>query len=110
MREVIIVYEIVVLLSIVSACIAFTVTKSVLFAPIRIVIEDHLPHKVSELFHCGYCFGHWVSFVLVAIYQPRLFNYFWPIDYFLTALVIAWLSGIQWAIFCILTNHVDLEE
>jgi hypothetical protein len=48
-------------------------------------------------------FRHWVAFALVAVYRPRLFAAaasWWWLDYFLTALVMAWLSGLQWALMC----------
>jgi hypothetical protein len=54
----------------------------------------------GELLSCGYCIGHWVAFALVAIYQLRLFHKWWLLDYFLTALVVAWLGGFQWAFMC----------
>jgi hypothetical protein len=54
----------------------------------------------GELFSCGYCFGHWVAFALVAVYQPKIVVAWSPLDYFLTALFIAWLSGIQWVLMC----------
>ena len=41
-----------------------------------------------------------MAFGLVAVYKPKLFEFWWPLDYFLTALVIAWLSGIRWALMC----------
>ncbi len=59
---------------------------------------------VGKLACCGYCFGHWVAFGLVAIYRPRLFEAWWVLDYFLTALVIAWLAAFQWAALCWLTT------
>jgi hypothetical protein len=43
-----------------------------------------------------------VAFVLVAVYKPKLFEFWWLLDYFLTALVIAWLSGLQWVLMCLL--------
>jgi len=39
-------------------------------------------------------------FAATAIYRPRLFVFWWLLDYFLTALLIAWLSGFQWAAMC----------
>jgi hypothetical protein len=36
----------------------------------------------------------------VAIYRPRLCVFWWLLDYFLTALLIAWLSGFQRAAMC----------
>ncbi len=37
---------------------------------------------------------------LVLIYQVNLFSAWPPLDYFLTALLIAWLSGFQWVLMC----------
>jgi hypothetical protein len=37
---------------------------------------------------------------MVAIYRPRLFESWWLVDYFLTVLLIAWLSAFQWAVMC----------
>ncbi len=93
--------ETVIYLSFVTASISFTVTETKLFKPLR----EWLKKKSSflgDLFCCGYCLGHWVAFVLVAIYKPKLFEFWWLLDYFLTAIVIAWLSGIQWALMCLL--------
>ncbi len=91
--------ETVIYLSFVTASISFTVTETKLFKPLR----EWLTKKCSflgDLFSCGYCFGHWVAFALVAIYKPKLFEFWWLLDYFLTAIVIAWLSGIQWVLMC----------
>jgi hypothetical protein len=44
--------------------------------------------------------GHWVAFAFVAIYHPKLFDFWWLLDYFLTALVIAWLSAFQYVLLC----------
>ncbi len=86
-------------LSLVTASISFTVTEMKLFRPLREWAAKKLPW--GELLSCGYCFGHWVAFGLAAVYRPRLFTVWWPLDYLLTALVIAWLSGIQWVLMCI---------
>lgn len=56
---------------------------------------------------CGYCFSHWVAFALVAIYHPRLLESWWLMDYFFTALVIAWLSAFQWVLICWLMDKVE---
>ncbi|NOG82214.1 MAG: DUF1360 domain-containing protein [Planctomycetes bacterium] len=37
---------------------------------------------LGELFSCSYCFGHWVAFAFVTIYQPKLFEVWWLLDYF----------------------------
>lgn len=90
----------VVWLSLVTASISYTITETKLFKAPREWMQKK--GHWGEVFSCGYCFGHWVAFALVAIYRPRLFDVWWPLDYLLTALVIAWLSGIQWALMCLL--------
>ncbi len=89
----------IVLLSSVTACIAFTVADTKLFRAFR----ERMKAKHSfggDLFSCGYCLGHWIAFVLTAVYRPRLFEMWPPLDYFLTALVIAWFSAFQWILLC----------
>jgi hypothetical protein len=89
----------VVLLSLVTASVAFTLCETTLFAKLREWVKTRSAW-VGKLACCGYCLGHWVAFGLVAIYRPRLFQALWPLDYFLTALVIAWLAAFQWAAVC----------
>ena len=93
--------EQVIYLSLVTTSIAFTVSESKLFLSLRNWFLQKIP-ILGKLFSCGYCLGYWLAFGLVIVYRPRLFNSWWPLDYFLTALVIAWLSGIQWAAMCCL--------
>ena len=84
-------------LSLVTAAISFTITETKLFKPLREWMKKRV-QLLGELLSCGYCFGHWVAFALVAIYKVKLFESWWLLDYFLTALVIAWFSGFQWAL------------
>ncbi len=93
----------VIALSFVTASLSFTVTEAKLFLPVREWIKRKSSF-LGELFSCGYCFGHWAAFALVAVYHPRLFHAWWPLDYSLTGLVIAWLSAFQWAFLCWLTE------
>ena len=86
-------------LSAANAAIAFTVAEARLFLPGRQWVRTRSAF-LGELFGCGYCLGHWMAFVLTALYRPRLFVGWWPLDYFLTALVIAWLSAFQWIVLC----------
>ncbi len=95
----------VIFLSLVTASISFTVTETKSFQPLR----GWLKKKggfLGSLFACGYCFGHWVAFALVAAYRPKLFDYWWVLDYFVTALVIAWLGAFQWIVMCWLMEKV----
>ncbi len=88
-------------LSFVAASISFIVTETKLFAALR----EWLKRKNSfcgDLVSCGFCFGYWIAVALVAIYKPRLFVSWWLLDYFLTATAIAWLSGFQWAVMCLM--------
>ena len=88
-----------ILLSFANASVAFTVTEMKVFRSFRDWTKAK-SYWLRELFCCGYCLGHWTAFALTAIYRPRLFFAWWPLDYFVTALVIAWLSGFQWIVMC----------
>ena len=86
-------------LSAANASIAFTVAETRLFASFRGWARARVP-LLGELVACGYCLGHWTAFVLVAVYRPRLLHAWLPLDYFLTALVVAWLGAFQWVTLC----------
>jgi hypothetical protein len=89
----------VILLSFVTASISFTLAEMKLFAPFREWIKVR-SSILGGLFSCGYCLGHWVAFILVAIYRSRLFQFWGLLDYFLTALIIAWIAALQWLVMC----------
>jgi hypothetical protein len=91
--------EKVIYLSFITASISFTLSERKIFLHFRDWIKKRNSF-LGELFCCGYCLGHWVAFSLVAIYRPRFFDSWWLLDYFLTALVIAWLSAFQWVAMC----------
>ena len=93
-------------LSIVTASVAFTITETKLFLPFREGVAKR-SRFFGKLIHCGYCTGHWIAFVLVAVYQPRLFECWWLLDYFLTALAIAWLAAFQWILMCWMMKMVE---
>ena len=52
--------------SFVTAAIAFTVTETKIFRPLREWIKKRSTF-LGDLLSCGYCFGHWLAFVLVVI-------------------------------------------
>jgi hypothetical protein len=95
----------VVLLSLVTGSVAFTLCETRLFAAPRDWVKGRSAW-LGKLAGCGYCLAHWVALGLVAIYHPRLFEAWWLLDYFLTALVIAWLAAFQWAALCWLIEKV----
>ena len=86
-------------LSVVTAAISTTITETRLFLPLRKWIRLKSDF-FGDLISCGYCLGFWIAFGLVAVYQPRLFYVWWLLDYFVTALAIAWLSAFQWCLMC----------
>jgi hypothetical protein len=88
-------------LSLATASISFTISETKLFKPFREWMKLK-SRFAGELFSCGYCLGHWVAFAFVALYRPGIFKFWWPLDYFLTALVIAWLAAFQWIVLCLL--------
>lgn len=95
--------EQVVLLSLVTAAVAFTLCETTLFAGLRAWVKGR-SLCLGKLACCGYCLGQCVAFLLVGIYRPRLFQGWWVLDYFLTALAIAWLAAFQWAALCCLVE------
>jgi len=94
-------------LSFVTASVSFTVTEMKIFQSLR----EWLKKKNSffgELLSCCYCFSHWVAAILVVIYQAKLFNTWWLLDYFLTVLVVAWLGSFQVVLMCWLTDKAGI--
>lgn len=92
--------------SIITASISFTISESKLFANFRDDMYDR-SRRLGELFSCGYCLGFWVSFFLIALYPFKIINGFFYFDYFLTALAIAWLSAFQWIIMCWIMDQLN---
>src|SRR5262245_57724752 len=89
--------ESILLLSLATASIAFTVSETVLLEQLRSVARRRSP-ILGAFITCGYCVGQWVAFGLVAIYQPRLFVCWRPLDYVVTSLIVAWLATFQWIV------------
>jgi hypothetical protein len=88
-------------LSFVTASISFAVTETKLCQRFRESIKRRNIF-IGELVSCGYCLGYWVSGGLVVIYTPRLTRMWWPLDYLLAVLIIAWLGAFQWILMCCL--------
>ena len=94
-----------ILISMVTASISFTVTESKLFE----IFRDFVKRKSNffgGLISCGYCLGHWIAFSIVILYDFNVFNNNLMIDYFFTGLIIAWLSAIQWLLVYLLMIKV----
>ena len=91
--------EQVVWLSLATAAVAFTISETTIFSGAREWLKGRNAW-LGKLVSCGYCVGHWIAFGPIAIYRQRLFEAWWLLDYFLTALVVAWLAAFQWAVLC----------
>ena len=89
------------LLSAVTASLSYTITETKIFEPFRNWLKGK-NEFMGKLFSCGYCMGHWIALALVAWFQIRIFSTWWLLDYVLTISVIAWLSGFQWILMCLL--------
>jgi len=87
--------------SFVVACISFTISEAAIFKKLRTKVKIR-SRFFGNLICCGYCTGFYVAALVMIIYQPRIFFLFAPIDYLFTWFVLAWLSGIQWALVCIM--------
>lgn len=60
-------------IALVSACIAISVTQQEMFRPLRQWAAQKHP-MAGHLFSCFYCFSHWVVFAGIAIYRPGVVN------------------------------------
>lgn len=96
----------IILLSMVTASISFTISESFIFKSFREYLKLNF-NLFGHLFSCGYCLGHWIAFILVLIFKPKIFEFYWIIDYFLTILLISWLSAFQWISLCFLMKLSD---
>jgi len=101
--------ELTVYLSMVTAALSFLAAESSVFAPVREwAAKKHA--LLGKLASCCYCLGHWVAFILAALYKPRLFELWWLLDYVLTALAVAWLAAFQSMLLCVLMNAGEKKE
>ena len=57
----------VVMVSLASAAISFTITTTSIFKWLRELISP-IHHKFEELIHCPWCLSHYVSLVLVIVF------------------------------------------
>jgi hypothetical protein len=92
--------ESIAVLSALTAALSFLFTEARIMEPLR----NRVLRRASWLkgvVRCGYCAGHWIALGLVAASRPKLaIVAIEPIDLLLAALLVAWLAGFQWAVFC----------
>jgi hypothetical protein len=58
-------------LSMTTACLSFTISESALVRPLRAWLARRSA-VAGRLACCGYCLGHWIALALVLVYQPGL--------------------------------------
>lgn len=92
------------LLSMITGFLAFSVSETRLLGPLRDWVAARSAW-LGKLISCGFCTGFWFAVALEAIYRPRLFQAWQPLDLALTAFVIAWLAAFQWAALCWLMDR-----
>jgi len=90
-----------IILSMVVASIAWTVTQEEIFREWREVCEDKsrnckalLQRKFFYVFTCEYCFSHWATVLVLILTQFRLLIDDWR-GYILAFFVLPWLAN-QW--------------
>lgn len=102
---------VVLILSLPVSTISLTITKSSLFERLR---EWALERNkwLGKLVSCPYCTSHWVSFALVAWYQPRMLQSAWlPVDLIISAFAIVALAmPISFVVLCSFKNMASSEE
>lgn len=91
--------------------ISLTITRSSLFDHLRKWMVER-NEWLGKLVTCPYCTSHWVSFALVAWYQPRMLQSAWlPVDLMISAFAIVALAmPISFVVLCSFKNMAPLEE
>lgn len=86
-------FILVVILAASIASVSFTVARTKITAPLRQRVKRK-SDWLGNLFGCPYCVSHWLTFAAVAIYRPRLLNFWWVTDYLVTIFVSVTISAI----------------
>jgi len=83
----------IIVLSFVVSPIALTITKTKVFKPLRTFLVSHC-EWLGKLFSCPYCFGHWTSFIVIAVFRPVAIScgFFFLIDYAVSAFIMIAIS------------------
>ena len=84
-----------------AASISMTLTKAKVFSPLRQAVKAKSKF-LGDLFSCPYCMSHWVSFLLVLVFQPRPIQVWLPVDLLLSAFIMVALAPL----FAYLIYHV----
>ena len=103
-----------VILSIVVASIAWTVTQEDIFSEWRAACKDKsescrniLQRKFFYVFTCEYCFSHWVTLLVLIVTQFRLLFDDWR-GYLLAFFALPWLANQLMSLYRLL--RVDIKH
>jgi hypothetical protein len=72
-------------------------------------------HFFAELTSCPWCTSHWITFAVIAIYQPRPVRCgWWFVDLVVAAFVVvtlnAWFAGLIHKAYASMSSHSHGEE
>jgi hypothetical protein len=106
--------EMIFILAIPVACIAWTVTKEEVFKEIReFCIDKSLncnrlyKRKFFYLFTCEYCFSHYVTILMLFITQYHLVYPDWR-GYLLAGFSIVWIANVYMSLYNLI--RIDLKK
>lgn len=80
------------IISLAVASVSYTVTQTPLFKPFRDLVGRIHP-KIDQLFHCPYCFGHWLTFAVIWYTDNPIsfvkYGYYYPaIDFLISSFAV----------------------
>ena len=94
-----------VILSMVVACISWTVTQEEIFREWRDRFEDKsktgrtlLQRKFFYVFTCEYCFSHWVTILVLILSQFKLLIDDWR-GYIIAFFVLVWVANLWMSLY-----------
>ncbi|WP_316783973.1 hypothetical protein [Pedobacter frigiditerrae] len=106
--------EMIFILAIPVACIAWTVTKEAVFKEIRdycidrsINCKKFYKRKFFYLFTCEYCFSHYVTILILLMAPHHLIYDDWR-GYILSGFSIVWIANVYMSLYNLL--RIDLKK
>ena len=89
-------FETVIAIALCAAAISFTITTTSMFKWLRELVSP-IHHKIEELIHCPWCFGHYVVLVIMLLaHNPNyfvLFDVVW-MDFLFTWFIAICIMGL----------------
>lgn len=79
-------------LSLPCAGISVTISRAKVFGGLRGWLKEHMSF-IGELISCPYCTSHWVAFVLLLFYFPRLLSVWVPVDFLVSMMALVTMTA-----------------